>query len=139
MITLEQGKVHKDIYVHADSPAGTPRITYVMFSPSIQNQVIARCVVLFDRSQAGVPVWQIDWAVVEQYRGKGFGASVAIKALTEFTNGMKGRLANGFFVEAAVDEGNEASKKIAKSLLGNEEVIFNNDTSLNVHSFIKRF
>lgn len=139
LISLQQGKVFNDIYAHADSPAGVPRLTYVMFSPSVQNQVIARCVILFDRTQGDIPVWQIDWAVLDQYRGKKFGISVAAKALAEFASGMKGKMTKGFFIEAVVDEGNEASKKIARAILGNEEVIFNKATGSNVHSFLRQF
>ena len=138
-IDLEQGRVFDDIYVHADKPDGKPRITYVMFSPSIQNQVLARCAIILDRVQGKTPVWQIDWAVEKAYRGQGFGMSVAAKALAEFTNGMRGKLENGFIIEAVVDEGNESSNRIARSLIGNEQVIFNKKTSSNVHSFLRRF
>lgn len=138
-ITLERGRIFDDIHVHGDMPNGISRITYVMFSPSVQNQVIARCVILHDRTQNGMPIWQIDWAVLNQYRGKGVGTSVATKALTEFTSGMKGILKAGFFVEAVVEEGNEASKKIARELLGNEKVIINKVTGAHVHNFLKRF
>lgn len=138
-IDIEQGRVSRDIYMHADSPAGTPRITYIMFSPTIQNQVIARCVILFDRVQNGIPIWQIDWAVLSEYRNKKFGAAVAQKALMEFISGMSGKLKSGFFIEAIVDEDNEASKKIARALIGGEEIIFNKTTNANVHSFLKKF
>ena len=138
-IKLEQGRIFNDIYVHADFPNNIPRVSYVVFSPSVQNQVIGRCVILLDRNHEGIPIWQIDWAVLTQYRSKGFGTSIATKAIIEFVNGMKGKLKQGFFIEAVVDENNEASKKIARSILGNEQITFNKSTGLHVHSFIKRF
>lgn len=46
---------------------------------------------------------------------------------------------NGFIVEAIVDQDNEASKKIAGSLIGDEEVILDENTGRNVHSYLKRF
>lgn len=138
-IEVQRGKVFDDIYAHVDTPSGTPRLTYVMFNPSVKTDVIARCVILLDRAQNGVPIWQIDWAVSGQHRGKGLGETIASKAMGEFTSGMKGKLQSGFAIEAIVDDGNEASKKIARSLLGGEEVIFNKETGRNVHSFLKRF
>lgn len=98
LISLEQGRIFDDIYVHADTPNGRPRITYVMFSPSIQNQAIARCAIVLDRIQGDTPVWQIDWAVLKQHRGQGYGMSVAAKALAEFINGMRERQAHGFII-----------------------------------------
>lgn len=101
--------------------------------------MIARCVILFDRVQGVLPIWQIDWAVLSAYRGDGVGKSIATKALGEFVNGFKGKLRTGFAVEAVVDEDNEASKAIARSLLGGEQVILNPKTQQNVLSFLKRF
>jgi RimJ/RimL family protein N-acetyltransferase len=136
---LQQGKAYNDIYVHADEPAGVARFTYVIFSPTVQNEVVARCTVIFDSVRQGVATWQADWAVVKKYRGKNWGKAVATKALTEFCNGMQGKLPGGFAIEAVVDEGNEASIKISEALIGNEEVIFNNDTGKNVHTFLRHF
>jgi hypothetical protein len=138
-ISLQQGRVCEDIYAHGDQPNGSPRLTYVMFSPTGQNQVIARCVILLDRAQGQTPIWQMDWAVLSQYRNQGFGLAVAAKSLMEFTAGMKGKLKHGYAVEAVVDEGNEASLKIAKAILGGEKVLLNRASNTNVHSFLKRF
>ena len=138
-ISLEQGRIFDDLYVHADHPLGVQRFAYVMFSPSVKNQVVARCVIVFDRSREGTPSFQIDWAVLPDYRNKNWGTTIATKSLTEFVSGMKKGLPAGFYIEAIVDEQNEASKKIARSLLGGEEVLFNKQTKLNVHNFLKKF
>lgn len=138
-ISLQRGRISEDIYAHADSPNGNLRLTYVMFSPSVQNQVISRCVILFDRTEGHTPIWQMDWAVLDQYRSQGFGLAIAAKSLMEFTNGMKGKLAHGYAIEVVVDEGNEASLKIARAVLGGEEVLPNKVANTNVHSFLKKF
>ena len=135
-IELQRGKLFDDIFAHRDSPAGAPRFTYVIFNPSIQGEVIGRCVLLLSRVKGEIPVYQIDWAILKKFRGKGFGKALVNRALTEFTSGMKGRLENGFFI---VDEGNEASKNIAGSLIGNEEILSNKSTGSNVHSYMKKF
>ena len=138
-ISLERGRVFDDIYVHADAPLGVARVAYVMFSPSIQNEVIARCALLSVGVHDGIPKFQIDWAVLPQYRKKKWGKTVATKALTEFASGMKNVFPYGFYIEAIVDEENEASKQIGRSLLGGEEVLFNKQTKSNVHNFLKKF
>lgn len=138
-IELHQGRIWNDIYVHPDNANGFPRYTYVMFSPTVRNQVIARCVVLFDRAHGPMPIWQIDWAVEKTYRKEGFGLAIAAKSLAEFTAGMKNKFDHGYTIEAIVDEGNEASAKIARTVLGGEEVSLNKKSNLKSHSFLKRF
>lgn len=138
-IKIEPGRVYEDIYAHGDKPEGVARFTYVMFSPTVKNEVIARCTIIFDSMREDVATWQVDWAVAEGYREKNWGKTIAMKALTEFCNGMQGKLSSGFAVEAVIDEGNEGSIKIANGLIGNEEIIFNHDTGKNVHTFLRHF
>ncbi|EMG51209.1 hypothetical protein WYI_23495 [Ochrobactrum sp. CDB2] len=138
-ISLQQGRVCEDIYAHADRPNGNPRFTYVMFSPTVQNQVVGRCVILLDRLQGQMPIWQMDWAVLGQYRNQGYGLAIAAKALIEFTNGMKGKLGHGYAIEAVVDQCNEPSVKIARAILGGEQVLSNKEGDTPVHSFLKQF
>lgn len=135
-IELQKGEHFNDIFAHADAPMGTPRVTYVMFNPLDKSEVIARCVFIFDRLRDEVPVWQIDWAVLSKLRGKGFGSVIARKAIAEFCSGMLPKSADGFFIEAVVDEGNAPSISIARKLIGNEEVIFNEATGANVYSYM---
>ncbi|MBB6600650.1 hypothetical protein [Luteimonas sp. MC1825] len=139
-IQLEQGRIYPDIYVHADEPDGGLRITYLMFSSSVQNQLIARSAFCLSRAQQGIPIWQIDCAVLAQYRGEGFGTAIATKSLAEFVGGMSKHSENGFVVEAVVDdEKNEAALQIARNLIGGEEVLFDKSKGVNVHSFIRKF
>ncbi|HCF3690268.1 TPA: hypothetical protein NID02_001580 [Pseudomonas aeruginosa] len=138
-IKIEPGRVYPDVYAHGDQPNGVNRITYVMFSPTVQNKVMSRCTIIFDSVREGVITWQVDWAVDKEYRGNNWGKTIAVKALTEFCNGMQGKFPGGFAIEAVVDEGNEASIRIANGLLGNEEIIFNEDTGKNVHTFLRHF
>lgn len=138
-IEIQPGKLFDDIYCHGDKPAGVPRFTYVMFSPTVENEVIARCTIIYDTQKNGLSCWQIDWAVLEQYRRKHFGGTIAKKAITEFVNGMQNIMTNGFIIEAIVDQENEASKKIANELIGNEEIILDESTGRNVHSYLRKF
>lgn len=65
--------------------------------------------------------------------------AIAAKSLLEFTSGMKGKIKHDYVIEAVVDKGNEASLKIARAVLGGEEVIVNKATNTTVHSFLKKF
>lgn len=138
-ITLEQGRIHKDIYVHADSPNGTPRISYVIFSPSDRTKVIARCVVLVDRAIGSAPVWQIDWAVDKLERGRGLGRSIAEKSLAEFNSGIKGKFKEGYFIEAVVDLTNSPSNKIAERLIGGRKGVKDSSSGATANNYIKKF
>lgn len=138
-ISIEKGRIFDDIYVHSDNPLGDLRISYVMFSPSVRNQVVARCAFNSSNLIEGIPSFQIDWAVLEPYRKQNWGKTIATKATAEFAGGMKKWLPDGFYVEAVVDEENEASKRIGRALLSGEEIIFNKKTKSNVHSFLKKF
>lgn len=138
-ISLEPGRIFRDILVHADSPNGTPRISYVIVSPSDKSKVIARCVVLLDRSIGNAPVWQIDWAVANLERGKGLGRSIAEKSIEEFSSGMNGKLKDGYFIEAVVDSGNMPSNRIAESLIGGRKDFKDPLTGKTVNNYIKRF
>ncbi|CUY43286.1 Uncharacterised protein [Serratia marcescens] len=139
LISLETGRLCDDIYVHADTPQGKVRLSYVMFSPTVQNEVIAMSAFVVTGQSNGKPHFQVDWAVLPGYRGKGFGKAVASKALNEFINGMLPHSENGLIVEAVVDAGNEASISVARKLLGGEEVSINPDTEKTTHSFLKVF
>lgn len=138
-IELQQGQMFEDIYAHADTPEGAPRFSYVMFSPTVQNMVIARCTIILNSNNDGLTSWQMDWAVHKNYRGKRFGSTIAQKALIEFANGMEGMLPNGFIIEAIVDQGNEPSIKIAQSLIGEEEIIIDKSSGKKIHNFLKHF
>ncbi len=136
MISLEKGRIHDDIYVHADTPEGKTRVSYVMFSSTVKNEVIARCSVFNDRVENGVSVWQVDWAVAEQYRNQGFGTAVATKAVEEFKSGMNGRLTGGFCLEAVVDPDNAKSNRIAANLIGNCESGVDTATGKRAYSYL---
>lgn len=138
-ISLEQGRIFKDIYVHVDSPNDTPRLSYVFVSPTDRTKVIARCVILLDRAIGSVPVWQIDWAVNKLERGKGLGRSIAEKSLAEFTSGMKGKFKNGYFIEAVVDYDNRPSNKIADRIIGNGKDVKDPSSGLVSKNYIRRF
>ena len=56
-IKIQPGEIFNDIYAHGNKAAGVPRLSYVMFSPTVQNEFIARCTLVFDSKKDGVACW----------------------------------------------------------------------------------
>ena len=105
-ISVDEGNIFDDIYVHADMPNNIPRFTYVMFSDKSNKYVIARCAIVFNKADTTNTIWQIDWAVAENYRSKGIATSLVEKSLVEFESGMRGKFPHGIIIEAVVDTEN---------------------------------
>lgn len=137
-IELQQGRIFEDIYVHLDKPEGNFRFTYVIFSPHEQNKPIAKLSCIIRGIHEGAPLWDVDWAVDPEYEGKKWGLTVAYKGTEEFKSGMKGKNPNGFWLEAIVDDENEASKIIASRVIGGLEVLKSSNGS-NVFNYRNRF
>lgn len=124
-----------DLSLHIDTPNGIPRFTYVLFDPLNPEIIVAQCVIVFaDWVSETERKWQIGWCVDEKYRNKGLGFEVAYKALTQFSQIEQ---VQGDYIEATVDQDNVPSLKISEKLIGSEEILFNEDTGLNVHSYLK--
>lgn len=138
-ISLEQGRMFKDIYLHVDTPEGTPRFSYVITSPSNARKVVGRCVILLDRPAGGLPVWQIDWAIERSERGKGLGKAIVEKSLAEFTSGMRGKFKGGYFIEAVVDPENRASNAIAERYLGGLKKVKAPRSGTYSNNYLKQF
>lgn len=136
-VALEKGRLSPNLYAHLDTPNGTPRITYVMLSPGDETKVIARCVLLLDRTEGNRSVWQMECAVLGPERSKGVGRRLVEQSLVEFEAGMKGKLKSGYFIEAIVDDGNIASNKIANFCIGGKEKV-KDPSGASVNSYLKR-
>ena len=135
LISFSQCSLYEDLFFCVDSPNDIPRFTYVIFDSQNPNMVIAQCVIVFSHwISEHTRKWHIGWCVDESFRNKGFGLDIATKALDQFSNYKQ---VQGDYNEASVDQGNLASLKISKKLIGSEEVLFNEETGLNVHSFLK--
>lgn len=138
LISFEPCKTSSNLFLHLDFPTGNqnePRLTYVIFDPKNPKKIVAQCIVNFSRMISQYDrKWDIGWCVDEEYRNQGYGSKVAELALEAFSNipNVKEDV-----LEASVDENNIASLKIAEKLIGSKELVFNEDTNLTVHSFLK--
>lgn len=137
-IKLQQGNLFDDVYVHLDHPEGNVRFTYIIFSTTEQNKPIAKLSCIMRGAHENAPLWDVDWAVDPSYQGKKWGLTVAYKASEEFKNGMKGKYPNGFWLEAIVDDNNEASKIIASRIIGGLEILKSKNNS-NVFNYRNHF
>ncbi|QNX59653.1 GNAT family N-acetyltransferase [Acinetobacter seifertii] len=136
LITFQPCKISSDLFVHFDTPNNSPRFTYVIFDPNDSEKIIAQCVIVFSHKISKDDCkWHIGWCVDENHRNKGYGFKVASEGLEEFL--VNNRNINGDIIEAHVDEGNIASLKISEKLIGSEEEVFNPETGLKIHSFLK--
>lgn len=79
--------------------------------------------------------WSIGWCVHPDYRNQNLGMTISELALKEFENKMGPNLPSDFYIEACVDAGNIASKKIAKKLIGNEE----NVNGKEAYSYLREY
>lgn len=138
LISFEKCRTSDDLYGLIDFPTGDqrePRFTYVIFDPENPEKIVAQCIVNFSRMISQYDrKWDIGWCVDEEYRNQGYGFKVAKQALESFLSIQNVR---GDAIEASVDGGNIPSLKIAANLIGSEKTLFNEDTGLTVHSFLK--
>lgn len=138
IIDLHQCGNSKDLYLHADQPEGTVRLTYAMFSDD-KKTVTAMAIIHFtERYANGMSKWSIGWYVNPDYRSKGLGANITKLALDEFVKNMKPNLPSDFYIEASVDPENIASNKIAEKLIGNKEVV-KDENGIESYSYLKEY
>ncbi|MCG6115232.1 MAG: GNAT family N-acetyltransferase [Mesorhizobium sp.] len=111
-IKLQKGQVVPDVFVHADSPAGSPRITYVRLDG---ETVTAFAVAAIAGQEDGLPVFQFGYAVPENFRGKGRAKEILSAAIAELTAGLGRNGIPAFYIEAVVSREHAASQRVAAS------------------------
>lgn len=114
-ITLRPGELHRDVFVHADSP--TPdvmRITYV----TLEGQTVTALVVAVSAGQIdGLPCLQLGVAVPEKYRNRGYAKRLLAAAIAEMKNGFSRTQMPSFYVEGIVSVDNEPSKRASAATI----------------------
>lgn len=135
IIDLHQCDSLKNLYVHADQPQGSVRLTYAIVSDDKKVVKAIAIINLSDRYANGVTKWDIGWCVHPDYRNKQLGTIISQSALEEFVKKMGPHLSSNFYIEASVDSGNIASRKIAEKLIGNEETV----NGKEAYSYLKEY
>ena len=113
---LQAGTLHPNVMVHMDEPApGVMRFTYVILDAA--NVIALACLAPTDPLE-GKMAFQIAYAVLPQHRKKGLGRKVSEAAIAEIEHGFRRNNIPAFYIEASVDDDNEASHRLAQSLFG---------------------
>ena len=116
MISLQPGSIYPDVMVHMDEPAeGVKRFTYVIFEGDL---VVALAAFAPTDPLNGRLAFQIAYAVHPNHRNKGLGRKISEAAIAEIDNGFRMNNLPMFYIEASVDDENEASHRLAQSLFG---------------------
>lgn len=116
IITLQKGAIYPDVMVHLDEPApGVMRFTHVIIEGDL---VVALASLAPTDPLDGKAAFQIAYAVHPQHRNKGLGRKVSEAAIAEIDNGFRRNNLPMFYIEASVDDENEASHRLARSLFG---------------------
>ncbi len=112
-LELQPGRTDPSLFVHLDSPAGEPRLTYVR----LEGEIVAAFVVaVMAGREDGLPVFQLGYAVPEVFRGQGRAKKMLAAAVAELTQGLGRNGVQAFFIEAVIASDNEASQRVAASV-----------------------
>lgn len=113
-LEVEKCRLDPTIWVHLDSPQGTPRFTYVR---ARGHKVTAMVILVPVEPIEGVPCFGVGYAVPEDERGKGHATELVTAAIAELQAGFAVHGLTEFWVEAVVDQGNIPSQKVAAATL----------------------
>lgn len=119
LVEFKKTSLFDDLFLHLDVPApGNFRFTYAMFDSN--NNIVADAV--FVRA-VDKPVIDCGWCVDSESRGQGIGGKIVEKSLQELIHGLSNAGLKSIYLGASVDSGNEASIKIARKHIGDEEIL----------------
>lgn len=124
------------IFIHADSPEGTPRLSFVRMKGA---HATAIAVVVITEPLENLPVIHIGCAVREDQRGKGHGRYVLTVALQDFQTSMAAKGLTDYWIESLVEADNAASVAMTTKVLGIEpEEVTDDETGEPSFRFLKR-
>jgi hypothetical protein len=112
VLALQRGDLDQKVLVHADTPNGSPRFTYVRVN---QNRVTALAMFVAIEPLDGIPRFALGYAVPDAYRGQGWAKGIVRAGLAELKAGLARVPIRKFYVYAVVGEDNLASQKVAEA------------------------
>ncbi|MGZ5198256.1 MAG: GNAT family N-acetyltransferase [Telluria sp.] len=110
-----------DLLVLKDDANGDPRLTFA----AVENGVVkAIAAYLMVEPNKGLPCFQVGYAIADNFRRQGLAVTVLEKSMREMVHGFSRHFPR-FYIEAIVEEDNEASRKVAERVLrvSGEEII----------------
>lgn len=125
------------VFIHADSPEGTPRLSYVQMKGAHATAIAATIIM---EPLENLPVIHIGCAVREDQRGKGRGRHVLTVALQDFQTSMVAKGLTDYWIESLIESDNAASVAMTTKVLGIEpEEVTDDETDELSFGFLKRF
>lgn len=118
-IDLQRGVLDREIFVHHDQPAGSPRFTYVRLD---RKTVTAIVILVAVDPLDGSHCFQIGYAVPSAYRNQGRAKDAVQAAVAELWRGMSRNGVRALCIEAIVGRDNEPSKRVAAATLSDSPV-----------------
>lgn len=116
-IETQRGELDTALLVHADSPNGHARMTYVKVDG---KTVTAYATFVLVEPYEGLPCFQAGWAVPSAFRKQGRATAIVDAAIAEMKHGFARAGIPAFYVEAVVGEDNAASRRVAERILVSE-------------------
>lgn len=113
-IKVQPTKTDPKVFLHADAPEGTPRLSYVRMKGA---HATAIAVIVVTEPLDGLPVIHIGCAVREDQRGKRLGSHVLTVALEDFRISMAAKGLTEYWIESLVEADNVASVAMTTKVL----------------------
>ena len=110
-IPLRPGAVDPELYVFADNPMGSSRLTYVRLDG---QTVTAFASFVASEPIDGLPCLQLGYAVPESFRGGGRAGEIVEAAIADIRVGLGRNGVPAFYIEAVVGKDNLPSQRVAE-------------------------
>ena len=119
-IPLKHGLIFKDLYIHFDSSNNVFKYLYIMFgyNSKQEREIIALCTIIFSGIDNGIPIWQLDFTVHNQFRGKHIGSDIVRMSVAEFYKEAEYSFPKGFVIKSYVEQNNSSAVRIAGKFIG---------------------
>lgn len=116
-IPVQAGRLDPTIFVAPDRPNGRPRFNYMRAQG---ERLTALVMFAQDGLEDGYPVFNIGYAVDDDYRGQGLAKSTLVAALAELSEGLAGANISVIHVEAVISPENLISQAVARAIFDAE-------------------
>lgn len=126
LISLQPGVLDRDLFLHVDSPTGSPRFTYVRLE---RRTVTALVMFAQVPPLGGLPCFQLGYAVPVKYRAQGRAKKIVTAAIAELQNGLSRNGIAAFCIEAVVGADNGPSMRVATATISSSPVSIMDESS----------
>lgn len=121
-VRISPCKLHPELGVLLDHPAGKPRFTYALAK---SGQVLAIALFVLVEPINETPCFHIGYAVIESSRNKGVGSLILEHAIEELRYGLSRTPMKEFYLEAIVSTDNVSSNRVAHKLISDAPEVGN--------------